>query len=255
MTKAGALIRRLGREVAEPVLLSLVRGLVTAFREDLIPEFRAYADALENFGSAPNGSAPAAVDYAGLNANKALAFTAGHGAAPPLELFRSLLGANALNMVRFDLRHLGYLDKPYGGDFGWLDLTHGLTFAEAVLGLCSKFPELWPAGLLQMACFSGRNIGHQDDTVDPDEWTVADPDAFFAGVERTLFDHGQDRYIVSVHLLKTALSVRSLLVSGECGRSGELALAALNRLLQSPLRRKMVRRTARQAMRFVEIDI
>ena len=203
----------------------------------------------------PNGSAPAAVDYAGLNANKALAFTAGHGAAPPLDLFRSLLGANALNMVRFDLRHLGDLDKPYGGDFGWLDLTHGLTFAEAVLGLCSKFPELWPAGLLQMACFSGRNIGHQDDTVDPDEWTVADPDAFFAGVERTLFDHGQDRYIVSVHLLKTALSVRSLLASGECGRSGELALAALNRLLQSPLRRKMVRRTARQAMRFVEIDI
>ncbi|MDE0717037.1 MAG: hypothetical protein OXH64_03755, partial [Rhodospirillaceae bacterium] len=112
VTKAGALIRRLGAEVAEPVLLSLVRGLVTAFREDLIPEFRAYADALENFGSAPNGSAPAAVDYAGLNANKALAVTAGHGAAPPLDLFRSLLGANALNMVRFDLSHLGDLDKP-----------------------------------------------------------------------------------------------------------------------------------------------
>jgi len=32
-------------------------------------------------------------------------------------------------------------------------------------------------------------------------------------------------------------------------------LAALNRLLQSPLRRKMVRRTARQAMRFVKLDI
>ena len=212
-TKAGALIRRLGGAVAEPVLLPLVRGLVTATREDLIPEFRAYADALHGFGSRPNGSAPATADYAGLNANKALAFTAGHGAAPPLDLFRSLLGANALNMVRFDLRHLGDLDKPYGGDFGWLDLTHGLTFAEAVLGLCSKFPELWPAGLLQMACFAGRNTGHQDGTVDPDDWMVADPDAFFAGVERTLFDHGQDRYIVSVHLLKTALSVRSLLAS------------------------------------------
>ncbi|MDE0703478.1 MAG: Rieske 2Fe-2S domain-containing protein [Rhodospirillaceae bacterium] len=255
VTKAGALIRRLGGEVAGPVLLPLVRGLVTATREDLIPEFRAYADALQDFGSRPNGSAPAAADYAGLSANKAVAFTAEHGAAPPLDLYRSLLGANALNMVQFDLRHLGDLDKPYGGDFGWLDLTHGLTFAEAVLGLCSKFPELWPAGLLQMACFSGRNTGHQDDALDPDDWTVADPDAFFAGVERTLLDHGQDRYIVSVHLLKTALSVRSLLASGECGRSGELALAALNRLLRSPLRRKMVRRTARQAMRFVEIDI
>ena len=158
-------------------------------------------------------------------------------------------------MVQFDLAHLDDLDQPYGSDFGWLDLTHSLTFAEAVLAICSKFPELWPAGLLQMACFSGRNIGRQDADVDPEEWMVPDPDAFFAEVERTLFDHGHDRYIVSVHLLKTSLAVRSLLWSGETGRSGELALAALNRLLHSPLRRKMVRRTARQAMRFVETDI
>ena len=253
--KAGALIRRLGEDIVEPVLLSLVRGLVTAFREDLIPEFRGYGAALEGFGSKSNGSAPAAADYAGLNANKAAAFTAEHGAAPALDLFRSLLGANALNMVRFDLSHLDDLDQPYGGDFGWLDLTHGLTFAEAVLGLCSRHPELWPAGLLQMACFAGRNIGHQDDGVDPGDWTVTDRDAFFAEVDDRLLDHGHDRYIVSVHLLKTASSVRKLLASGEAGRSGELALAALNRLLHSPVRRKMVRRTARQARRFVEIDV
>ena len=255
VTKAGALIRRLGGEIAGPVLLSLVRGLVSAFREDLIPEFRGYGAALERYGSTPNGSPPAAADYAGLNANKAVALTAEHGAAAPLDLFRGLLAANALNMVRFDLRHLDDLDRPYGGNFGWLDLTHGLTFADAVLGLCTKYPDLWPAGLLQMACFAGRNIGHQDDNVDPDDWAVADSDAFFAGVERTLLDHGQDRYIVSVHLLKTAVAVRNLAASPETGRAGELALAALNRLLQSPVRRKMVRRTARQAMRFVEIDI
>ncbi len=255
VTKAGALIGRLGGEIAGPVLLSLVRGLVSAFREDLIPEFRGYGAALASYGSKPNGSAPAAADYAGLNANKAVALTADRGGAPAPDLFGSLLAANALNMVRFDLRHLEDLDQPYGGNFGWLELTHGLTFAEAVLGLCSKYPDLWPAGLLQMACFAGRNIGHQDDTVDPDDWTVADPDAFFAGVEGTLLDHGQDRYIVSVHLLKTTMAVRNLLASQEAGRSGELALAALNRLLHSPLRRKTVRRTARQAMRFVEIDI
>ena len=106
-----------------------------------------------------------------------------------------------------------------------------------------------------MACFSGRNIGHQDPGVDPDDWTVADPDAFFAQAEARLFDHGQDEYIVSVHLLKTTRAVRNLVASQEAGRSGEVALAALNRLLHSPLRRKMVRRTARQAMRFVETDV
>ena len=255
VAKAGALIRRLGEDIAEPVLLSLVRGLVSAFREDLIPEFRGYGAALDCFGSKPNGSPPVAADYATLNANKAVAFTAERGAAPALDLFRSLLAANALNMMRFDLGHLDDLDQPYGNSFGWLDLTHGVTFADAVLGLCSKYPELWPAGLLQMACFSGRNIGRQDGNVDPDDWKVADPDAFFAEVDRTLFDHGQDRYIVSVHLVKTALAVRNLLASGDAGRPGELALAALNRLLHSPVRRKMVRRTARQAMRFVETDI
>ena len=255
VVKAGALIRRLGEDIAEPLLVSLARGLASAFREDLIPEFRGYGAALESFGSKPNGSAPAAADYAGLNANKAVAFTAEHGAAPALDLFRGLLAANALNMVRFDLRFLDDLDRPYGGDFGWLDLTHGLTFADAVLALCSKYPDLWPAGLLQMACFSGRNIAHRDETVDPDDWTVADPDAFFAEVARTLFDHGQDEYIVSVHLVKTAAAARNLAASRETGRAGELALAALNRLLHSPVRRKMVRRAARQAMRFVEVDV
>ena len=253
--KAGMLIRRLGEDIAEPVLISLVRSLVAAFREDLIPEFREYEAVLRTFGSRCIGSAPSAVDYARLNANKAVMHTAAHGAAPPLDLFRSLLAANALNMVRFDLTHLEDLDQPYGSDFGWLDLTHGLTFAEAVLALCSKCPDLWPAGLLQMACFSGRNIGHQDESVNPEDWMVADRNAFFSTVYDTLFDHGYDRYIVSAHLVKTSLSVRSLLASPATGHSGDLALAALNRLLHSPVRRKMVRRTARQAMRFVEIDI
>ena len=42
VTKAGSLIERLGDTVIEPLLLSLVRGLIYASREDKIPEFRAY---------------------------------------------------------------------------------------------------------------------------------------------------------------------------------------------------------------------
>ncbi len=252
--KAGSLIRRLGEDVAEPVLVSLVRALVSAFREDRIPEFRGYAAARADFGKKPGAQAPPAADFAGLSANKATALVAQHGSAPALDLFRSLLAANALNMVRFDLGHLEDLDKPYGSSFGWLNLTHGITFAEAVLALCSKYPELWPAGLLQMACFAGRNIGHQDDGIDPAAWSVGDRSAFFEEAERRLLDHGIEAYIVSAHLVKTTMSVRSLLASGETGGAGELALAGLNRLMNSPVRRKMVRRTARQAMRFVEVD-
>ena len=255
VSKVASLVERLGDDVAEPLLLSLVRSLVSAFREDLIPEFRAYGSALESFGKKPNGSVPGAGDYATLGAAKAVEFTASHGRAAPLDLYRSLLGANAMNMLTFDLAHLDDINKPYGSDFGWLDLTHGLTFSDAVLRLCSRHSDLWPAGLLQMACFAGRNIGHQNPDVDLEDWRVADRAGFFGDVEAKLLDHGQDEYIVSVHLLKTAEAVRFLASSREAGHAGDVALAALNRLLHSPVRRKMVRRTARQAMRFVATDV
>ncbi len=255
VAKVACLVERLGNDVAEPLLLSLVRSLVSSFREDLIPEFRAYGPALESFGARPNGSVPTARDYATLGVSQAVEFTARHGQAAPLDLFRSLLGANAMNMLTFDLAHLDDIDRPYGSDFGWLDLTHGLTFSDAVLRLCRRHDDLWPAGLLQMACFAGRNIGHQSPNVDFEDWKVADRAAFLSDVGARLLDHGQDEYIVSVHLLKTAEAVRCLALSGEAGLAADVALAALNRLLHSPVRRKMVRRTARQAMRFVAIDV
>ena len=259
VVKAGELISRLGEEVAEPLLLALVRGMVSAFREDLIPEFRGYRPALAAFATGGNGTAPAGAAFAGLNVGKALALTSRHGGAAPDELFRALLAANATNMLAFDLKHLDDLDRPYGSNFGWLDLTHGLTFADAALQLARRQPALWPPALLQMACFAGRNSGHQDEAIALgdwlDEWRVTDADAFFARAEETLFDHGRDRYIVSVHLLKTMQAVRRLLAAPEAGAAGAIALAALNRLLASKLPYKAVRRTARQAMRFVAADI
>ena len=80
-----------------------------------------------------------------------------------------------------------------------------------------------------MACFAGRNIGHQNPDVDLEDWRVADRAGFFGDVEAKLLDHGQDEYIVSVHLLKTAEAVRFLASSREAGHAGDVALAALNR--------------------------
>ncbi|MEE8533278.1 MAG: hypothetical protein V3S95_07010, partial [Alphaproteobacteria bacterium] len=113
---------------------------------------------------------------------------------------------------------------------------------------------LWPAGLLQLACFSGRNAAYTDASLDGARWRVDDAEAFFAhGVEQ-LFDHGRDEYIVSVHFLKTLLAAREEVTSGAAGEVSDTLLAALNRLLHSPLKRKHVRRTAHQAMDFVALD-
>ena len=84
---------------------------------------------------------------------------------------------------------------------------------------------------------------------------VSDQAAFFQSVEDRLLDHGQEAYIVSVHLLKTTMAIRSLAAAPEAGDGADLAVAALNRMLNSPIRRRMVRRTARQALRFVAVDI
>ncbi len=254
VAKCSQLIGRLGDGVALPLLLGLVRSLVAATREDLIPEFRAYPAALSGFRTKPNGAAPpTAESYRGLSIAKALDLTASSG-APPETLYRALLGANAANMLGFDLRYAQRNDGPPADNVGWLDFTHGLTFANAVRRQCGKFPELWPQGLLQLACFAGRNAGYADRSLDAGEWRVADAEAFLdASVER-LFDHGMSEYIVSVHLLKTTLAVREEVRSGAAGEAAPLLLAALNRFLHSPLRRKAVRRTMRQAMQFVALD-
>ena len=52
VVKAGRLIERLGMRIAEPLLLSLTRSLIYSRREDRIPEFRHYAQALAAWGAA-----------------------------------------------------------------------------------------------------------------------------------------------------------------------------------------------------------
>jgi nitrite reductase/ring-hydroxylating ferredoxin subunit len=244
--KAGELIAHLGPSVEAPLLLALARSLIYATREDLIPEFRDYAGALAGWGG--DDKAPAASAYRGLNERRALALTAVHGRAAPLDLYRALLGANAHNLLAFDIALQSRVDQPVADNANWLDVTHGITFAEAVRRQCSKFPELWPQGLLQMACFAGRNSRFNDPTVRLEEWRVPDEAAFLRQAVDGLFDHGREENIVAVHLLKTTLAVREELAQGLVGEGRAVLLAGLRRFLESPLPRRHVRRTVKQAM-------
>ncbi len=259
VAKAGQLIACLGPAVEEPLLLALTRSLVFATREDRIPEFRAYGDTLTAFGrngvpSTPNTQAPEAQAFRGLNVKRALALTAEHGGAAPEALYSVLLTANAHNMLTYDSSYQESYERPLQDNVGWLSFTHGLTFANAVRRQCTKFPELWPAGLLQMACFSGRNAPYTDPSLDPAPWHVEDPEAFFEAAIDGLFDHGKEEFIVSVHLVKTLLAARQEVRADPDGPASALMVAALNRFLHAPLKRKHVRRTVRQAMAFVQLD-
>ena len=254
VAKAGRLVERLGPDVAEPLLLSLVRGLVFATREDLIPEYRGYAKALVRWGRAGNGANPAPADWCGLGIDKALARAVTSSAAPPMRLFHALLGANARNLLTFDAEHQDRIRIPVDDNVGWLSFTHGITFANAVRVQCARFPELWPPALLQMACFSGRNARYTASNGGHPSWRVDDVDAFLASAVESLYDHGAGEFIVSVHLLKTVLAAREELRADPPPDVAGLLAAGLNRFLHSRLKRRQVRRSVYQAMKFVAYD-
>jgi hypothetical protein len=222
---------------------------VFASREDQIPEFRAYAGQLQKWGRHSDQAADASL-WRHKGINKSMQAAVACSGNPPAEIYHALLMANAINLLSFDIRQQEKIRVSVSGNVGWLDFTHGLTFANAVRLQCTRFPELWPQGLLQMACFNGRNAGFTTREMELEEWSPDDQDeAMKALVERVL-DHGQAEHIVSVHLLKTALAVREEITDLETN-DARLLVAALTRFFDSPLKRRQARRTAHQSLQFV----
>ena len=254
VNKAGFLIKKLGDEVAEPLLASLVRGLVYANCEDLTPEFSDYKESLARWGQVAEGDLPTPTAMRRLGIKKALDRTLNASNHPPEELFRCLLGANALSMLSYDIEHQYRTDGPVSDNVGWLDYTHTITFADAVWSSCRHYPDTWPQALLQLACFIGRNASFTERKMNGTEWHVEHHEQFFSKEVDGLFDHAKEEYIVSVHLLKTLVSARELVSTGAAGESAPSLLSALNRFLHEPLKRKHVRRTMHQALEFVARD-
>ncbi len=250
--KTGELIDRLGPESAEPLLLGLVRSLVYATREDLIPEFRAYRPALEAWDR--SGTQPiAAEDLLGLSVPKVLA-RVNQSSADRQAVYDALIGAAGWQFLHYDMNLMAAVDKPVSHNVGWLDFTHAITFANAVRTLCSRYPRLWPQGLLQIACFVGRNAGFVDRDLETGAWQVDDPEAFLDAKLKGLLDHGQAEYIVSIHQVKLLSAVRAEVSAAPEAPWVPTLLAAVNRFLSSPFKRKHSLRTAHQALGFVALE-
>ena len=252
LVKTRELIERLGPDSVEPLLLALVRALIYGWREDLVPEFRGYAGHLAAWDG--EGRAPVtAADFVGLDAERAM-IRARDSSADPAALYDALLGAAAWNWLHFDLAHQDRTDGPISDNKSWLSFTHGVTFANAVRRLCVNSPALWPAALLQMACFAGRNAGFTDAEIDERDWAVPDPLPYLDGALRHLFDHGQTEHILLAHLVKTVTAVREEVVAAPAAPWVATMLAATRRFLESPVKRRQSLRSARQALKFVSLE-
>ena len=169
---------------------------------------------------------------------------------PVEEIYQALLLANAVNLLAFDINQQEKIHVTVSGNVGWLDFTHGLTFANAVRQQCVRYPDLWPQALLQMACFNGRNAGFTTDEMELENWKSDDLKQQMQSLLEQAINHHQGEHIVSVHLLKMALSVREEIELLEIPQA-EILLAATSRFFNSSILRRQPRRTAYQSLQFV----
>ncbi len=250
--KTGQLAGRLDEaDVLAPLLLMMVRSLVYASREDLIPEFKAYGPALADWATATGRAVPVPQELAQGSVKRVLAMLLDGAGAEPLALYDAAVGAAAWQMARYDMAYQDHTTGPVSHNVGWLSFTHALTFANAVRKSCERMPALWPAGLLQIGCFLGRNAGFVDHDFDPAPFAVTDPAAFLADEKRKLFDHGNPEFIVSAHLVKLVTAVAEELAERPAAPWAAEAAQAVNRFLTSPLKRKHALRAANQALAMI----
>ena len=252
-----ALVVRLGTRLEKPLLLAWLRSVIYATREDLLPDFQGYANALAAWPAAerPDGAPPSADSFEGQPVRQALGATLAAAAQAPIDVYFALMEAAARNMLRFDEHHALRTDCSIADNVGWLDFSHALTFGHALRQQCTNQPYLWPQGLLQLALFVGRNSRYldQNSTVRTalQSWAVADEAAFHERAVATIVDHGIGLPIFAAHLLKTWSAVRDEVAAGLPPGGRAALLAAVNRLLTVRFKQRHTLRIAQQAFGFV----
>jgi nitrite reductase/ring-hydroxylating ferredoxin subunit len=168
--KALQLLGDAGWELADPLLTSLFRRLTSSTREDVLPFMRSYrervvalepelaelaGEAFRDDGSRPFDAARS--EALALDGGPDGAFEAVLGplraGIHPDRIAAALVRAGAERILRFDARLARVEEK----DFGWLDVTHVLTHANAVRHLIRLAPGPEPLrGLFHAAWFCQR---------------------------------------------------------------------------------------------------
>ena len=241
-------------------MLALCRSLCYATRQDLIPEFSQYGIFVEQLKPAhleTDDKRQSGLDSNGLfrsSIREALTWTLQSLETHTLnEVFDVMLEVLCRNQTCYKEEFDQAFDRPVSQNTSYLSFSHGITFANAVRQLSQDHPQFWGPGLLQMACFIGRNRNFLH--VEPDEtcWRVESKAELEATVREKLLDHGFRDPIFSAHVLKTPVAIFEEHQNASESCRVHL-LAALNRLLNASFKQKHVRRFARQAIDLVRRD-
>ena len=261
------LVRQLGADALRPLLRAWVRSAVYATREDLLPDFKSYAPALDAWPAGPGArdiggghvASAQPLDPAAFEAlsvrdtlSAVIRAAATHRHAV---LHESLLAAGAHHLLRYDSAVGERVDNAVADNVGWLDFSHAITFAHALRQLLPQHSPLWREGLLQMAMFMGRNTPYLQTGISTPQalqrWQVDDAAAFDARCRAQVLDHGLGLDIFPVHWLKTWMAVRGEVGAGIAPATAASLRAALNRLFAARFKQRHAMRMAHQALAIV----
>ncbi len=258
--KAFQLLERLGWQRADTVLPYLVPTIVYGTREDTLPYMRPFTKALAGVDLGQLADLDAQPEWRDDGMLRAALLDGGDRAAPlhaAVDALRAGAGADGVLDVVVDavsermLRYDPAGERDFHDDFGWLDITHGMTYANAARWHAAhrRHPDtvrlaLWCAFL---ASWTGRHEWHTSvgPTVDIDLGT---DDVVAAGAElqRRALDDTTTAFIVHAHAVKTTRAA-----SEEAARSGSARpLQAAARFLDAP---KLERFVAANVTRAIDL--
>jgi nitrite reductase/ring-hydroxylating ferredoxin subunit len=262
--KAFQLLDRLGWERADTVLPHLVPTIVYGTRMDTLPYMRPFTralaavnldelaaidpdpawrddgrlhDAIYGGGSGADRAAPLAAAVAALRD--------GAGVDGVLDVVVAVV---AERMLRYD--PAGEFD--FHDDFGWLDITHGITYANAVRWHAARVrhPDtvrlvLW---CVFLAHWTGRHEWHtRVGDLEAVDLGTTDLVAAGAALQRQALDDTTTAFIVHAHAVKTTKAATDEAVTTGSPRP----LEAVSRFLGAPKLERFVAATVTRSIDFV----
>jgi nitrite reductase/ring-hydroxylating ferredoxin subunit len=257
--KAFELLEMIGWERCDTVLPHLVTTIVELTREDALPYMRPFMRQLETLDLAQLSGVP--VDAAWKDDGRLLTALLGTDRNVPLAAAREALlegagvhglldvavDATSERMLRYDVAG----EFEFGDDFGWLDLTHGLTYAHAARWHHGHAPN----GALRLACFAlflahwtGRHEWHT--TVAPRveiEPLAVDVTDYGNELQRHSLLDGTTAFIVHAHAVKTSRAA----ALEAARRDITLPLDAAARFLAAPKLERFVAATVHRSIDFL----
>jgi nitrite reductase/ring-hydroxylating ferredoxin subunit len=263
--KAFELLEYVGWQRADVVLGHLVPAIVFGTREDRLPYMRPFLRPLDALDLNELASVPSDANWSGraalaellLDSDRTAPATAAADALRAGAGIDGVLDACVIavseRMLRYDVA--GEFD--FDDDFGWLDITHGLTYAHAVRWHQRRLAEVGDATSADMvrltmwavflANWTGRHEWHSK--VGPRENVALDADLKIAGadLQRSSLLDGTSAFIVAAHAVKTSRA--AALESLALGVATPLEATA--RFMQAPKLERFVARTVAESLGFL----